>query len=37
MHSLLEETLAPGTYFIIVDGFDSLTGLFTLGINLTDP
>jgi hypothetical protein len=37
MHSFLEISLTAGTYFIMVDGFDSLTGLFTLGINLSDP
>ena len=36
-HSYLETSLAAGTYTIIVDGFDTRTGQFTLGLNLSDP
>jgi len=35
-HSFIEIELDAGIYYIIVDGFDGLTGDFNLGINLSD-
>jgi hypothetical protein len=35
-HSYIEISLAAGTYFIIVDGFDGLAGDYNLGLNLAD-
>lgn len=34
-HSRIETDLAPGRYYIIVDGFDTTVGRFTLGVHLS--